>query len=194
MLTSLGHRIIVRYARKPIYMPTAPSKLFRIPEHTFYDEEECRQIRRLQVVYDAQMESIRKFAKREFYIPATQAGGLPAEFVEQEQKEEIKLLEENERINADVAKRREEYFDLKMKELEKRALEEKMAREEALLQAAEEVDELIRKYKSDPESFITPENFDTMMEKVIDNPVSHEFFIDKQGKRHGMNRGVNSNK
>jgi hypothetical protein len=167
-------------------MPTAPSKLFRIPEHTFYDEEECKQIRKLQVAYDAQMCSIHKYMEKEFYIPATQAGGLPAEFVEQEREEDKRIYEENDRVNAQVAKRREAHFNSMVKDLEERVMEEKMAKEETLIEAAEKVDDYIRRHKSDPNSFITPENFDTMIERIIDHPVSYEFYIDHQGRKYGL--------
>lgn len=186
LITSLGQRICVRFARKPIWMPTAPSKLFRIAEHTFYDDEESTQIRKLQVAYAAQMSSIHKYMEREFYIPATQAGGLPAEFVEQEKQEDELIYKENDQINAEVAKKREVYFENMTKNLEREVMEEKMTREEALIEAAEKVDDFVKKHKEDPNNFITPENFDTMIEKIIDHPISYEFYVDKQGRKHGL--------
>uniref|UniRef100_A0A6G1SJF6 Small ribosomal subunit protein mS26 n=1 Tax=Aceria tosichella TaxID=561515 RepID=A0A6G1SJF6_9ACAR len=186
LFTSLGQRIVVRFARKPIWMPTAPSKLFRIAEHTFYDDEESKQIRKLQVAYSAQMESIQKYMEREFYIPATQAGGLPTEFVEHEKEEDKLIYQENEQINAEIAKKRAMYFENLVHELEEQVMEEKMAREEALIEAAEKVDEFVKKHKDDPNCFVTPENFDTLIEQIIDHPVTYEFYIDKQGRKHGL--------
>lgn len=186
LFTSLGQRIFVRFARKPIWMPTAPSKLFRIAEHTFYDNEESKQIRKLQVAYSAQMDSIQKYMEREFYIPATQAGGLPTEFVEREKEEDKLIYQENEQINLEIAKKRAVYFENLVQELEEQVMEEKMAREEALIEAAEKVDEFVKKHKDDPNSFVTPENFDTLIEHIIDHPITYEFYIDKQGRKHGL--------
>lgn len=188
LLTSLGQRIIVRFARKPIWFPTAPSKLFRIAEHTFYNDEELRQIRRLQEVYEAQMSSIHKYMEREFYAPASQAGGLPREFVEREKLEDEIIRQENDQMNAEIAKERESYFESMVKDLEEKVVEEKLSREEALIEAAEKVDEFIKKHKSDPYSFVTPENFDVMIEKIIDNPVSYEYCIDRQGRKLGLDQ------
>lgn len=183
IVTSLGQRIIVRF-RKPIWMPTAPSKLFRMSvlERKFYDADEVEQIRKLNSVYNAQMESIGKFMLREFYEPASKAGGIPAEFLEVERKEDELIFKENDEINAAIAKQKEEFFNKRIRDLEDKVMEEKFSREELVIQASQQVDDYIKKHKDNPESCLTPENFETVISKAMENPTSYEFCIDKSGR------------
>lgn len=187
LITSIGQRIVVRF-RKPIWMPTAPSKLFRIAEHTFYDKEEIKQINLLRIAYQAQMESIEKFMNKEFYIPATQSGGIPADFLERELEEDKKNYAENDKINAEVAKRREKYFEDRVRKMEDKVMEEKFAIEEALIEAGQKMSEFVRTTKSVPNSFVTPENIDELIETAMENPVSFEFCIDRRGKKYGQSK------
>lgn len=185
LITPLGLRIVVRFARKPIWMPTAPSKLFRITNHTFYSEEEVKQIAKLRHVYLAQMESIYSYMKREFYIPATQAGGMPPDFLAKEQADEEQLLAENDRINAEVAKRKERFFEEQFKKLEESVMEEKLAIEEALIDSGRKMDEFVSVTKSNPDSFVTSDNIEARIEYALENPIDLEFYIDRQGRRYG---------
>lgn len=194
MFTSLGQRIIVRYARKPIWMPTAKSKIFRITNHTFYSPDEVKQIAILKTAYQAQEKSIGEFMKHEFYIPVTQSGGLPPEFIKKELEADRALIEENECINAEVAKTKEEYFKQQIKILEAKLLEEKERIEEQLLKTAQDIDDYVRENKSNPERFVTPDNIDAIIEKALENPVTYEFYIDRGGRRYGSNYGVMSSR
>lgn len=182
IITPLCQTIIVRYARKPIWMPTARSKLFRIAEHTFYSPEEIEQIKTLDNAYKAQEESIKEFMKHEFYIPATQAGGLPMGFVKKESEYNKKLLEENDRENAKIAEQKEQFLNQRFKDLEGKVLEYKFQREENFLKMAAKVDEYIIEKKADGKSFVTPENFESIVEEAMAKPINHEFCIDRRGR------------
>lgn len=186
LTTSLGQRIIVRFARKPIWMPTAPSKLFRMSVLTrnFYDQEEIVQIEKLTAVYRAQMDSIAKFMEKEFYEPATKAGGIPPEFLELELKEYGAIRAKNDRLNAEIARQKEEYFSKKLHDLEEQAMEDKFSREETVMEASQKVSEYIKQNKDNPESCVTPDNFDAIVEKAMSNPVNYEFCIDTSGRIH----------
>lgn len=184
IITNLGHKIFVRYARKPIWMPTAPSKLFRIPEHTFYDEEEVKQIRQLHEAFRHQERSIQEFMRQEFYMPSLQAGGLPVEFIEKEVEEDRQLFEENNRENERIGKLRQKMMDEILKNLETKVMEEKLRKEEYLMVKAMETDEYIKAVKSDPYSFVTPDNIEECIENAIQNPVSFSFYIDSSGNHY----------
>lgn len=184
IVTPLGTRIIVRYARKPLWMATAPSKLFRIPENTFYSPEEVQQIKILDSAHKAQMHSLSEFLKLEFYIPATQLGGLPKEFVEVENEEDRATYQENDRINAQIAKQREDYFSNMIQQLENEVMETKLFKEEELREIAKRIDTFIKEQGADPNNFVTPDNLDEMLEKAIESPTTYEFFIDRSGKRY----------
>lgn len=184
IITSLGQRIVVRFARKPIWMPTAPSKLFRIPEHTFYTSDEIELIYKLDVTHKHQHRSIQEFMRQEFYLPSLQAGGLPVEFIEQEEKRDQELLEENDKENERIGNLKKEMLDKMIQELETKVTEEKFLREEQLLKNAMEVDSYIEEAKADVFSFVTPDNIEQCIEKAIENPVGFEFCIDPAGRQY----------
>lgn len=185
IITSLGHKIVVRFARKPIWMPTAPSKLFRIPEHTFYSADEIKQIRRLKEAYLAQETSLGEYMKHEFFLPAGRSGGLPKEFIDKELENDKQLYEENDRENARIAELKEEAMQKRIRETEEKLIEEKLRREEQLLHISQEIDDFVREQKSDPNCAVTKDNIEAMIEKALENPVTYQFFIDKSGKRYG---------
>lgn len=186
IITSLGHRIVVRYARKPIWSPTAPSKLFRIPEHTFYSQDEVKQIRILKAAYEAQVDSVHEFLKHEFFIPASQSGGLSKEFIEKELERDKLIYEENEKENVRIAKLRKEVMERQMSQLEEEIMEEKILREDELLRESQKIDDFVRELKSDSDSVITQDNIEAMIERAIENPVRFQFFINTSGKKYGQ--------
>lgn len=184
IFTSLGQRITVRYARKPIWLPTAPSKLFRIPKHDFYTPQEIERIHKLSNEFRNQEAAIREYFKHEFYIPATKAGGLPQEFIDREKEENQQRLKENQEENARIAVVREQAMSDQLKKLETRLLDTKCQMEEDLLKEAMKVDEYIDKQLSDPKSIVTRDNIEQVIDEAMDNPVNFEFYIDKSGKHH----------
>lgn len=164
-------------------MPTAPSKLFRIADHKFYSPEEIEQIRNLDITYKAQLETIKEFMRQEFYVPATQSGGLPAEFIDAEAKLDRELEEENRLENEKIAKEKQEVLGKIVKELEDKLFEMKLSKEEQVMESSLKVDEYIKKNKSAPDNFVTPENFDDMVSKAMENQMSYEFIITSKGKK-----------
>lgn len=184
LLTPLGHRIVVRFARKAFWKPTAPSKLFRITEHKFYSKEEVERIHVLHKAYIAQEAAIREFARVEFYEPAQQTGGIPMEFQGQDQKLYEQFLAENDAENERIRQLREEYFESELKKTEELLLEEKYKMETQLYKTAEFVDEYVRQQKADEFSIVTPDNIDAILEQAIQNPVNPEFCIDAQGRKY----------
>lgn len=166
-------------------MPTAPSKLFRISDHTFYSSEEIHQIKRLQAAYKAQSISIREFMRHEFFLPAESSGGLPNEFIERERADDEKIHSENERKNQEIAKQKEIFMNNQMKSFEEQILDEKLRKEDFLLRRAMEVDEYIKAEKSDPLSVVTPDNIDIAIDRAMENPIDLEFCIDRRGRRMG---------
>lgn len=184
LITPLLQHIVVRFARKPIWMPTAPSKLFRITEHTFYTPEEREQSQLLINAYLAQIASLQEFMKREFFLPIEESGGLPTEFLAKELEADKTLLEDNARENQRIALIREQEAKSRIEDLENTVMAEKMRVEEKLIDIGSTVDEFVRRQKADPHNFVTPENIDRHIEKAMDSPVSFSFCIDKSGKQH----------
>lgn len=183
MLTPLGQRIIVRFARKPIWMRTADSKLFRIAEHNFYSPEEIDKIKSIHKTYTAQVYSLQQFMKHEFFIPASQSGGLPLEFVKKEQELDRILLVENDAENVRIAKIREEVLQEQFKQLEMKLLREKYARDQKSAEDAALIDEYIKNLKSDSDSFVTEDNIESLIDRILENPISHEYAITISGQK-----------
>lgn len=185
IVTALRQTIIVRYARKPLWMPTAPSKLFRIAEHTFYSKEEVAQIRRLTQAYRAQTSSVREFMKHEFFIPAQQSGGLPSEFIEREKVEDEEIYRINELKNQEIDKQKAQFMSKQLEMMQEKVLDEKLRREDELMRRAMEIDEYIKTESADPMSVVTPDNIEIAIDHAMDNPIDYEFCINRQGKRIG---------
>lgn len=164
-------------------METAKSKLFRIAEHNFYSSDEIEQIKVLNQAYKAQVYSLNQFMRHEFFIPASQAGGLPLEFVKKEQELDQATLAENKADNAIIAKIREEFMEERVKELEMRVTREKLAKEQELAEEASRVDEYIKDLKSNPDSFVTADNIEALIDKAMDRPITYEFAIDITGNK-----------
>lgn len=185
VITSLGYRIFVRYARKPIWMPTAPSKLFRIDEKTFYTPEEVQQNKELDIAFKAQEVSIIEYMKHECYIPSTKTGGVPSEFLEKEMEDDRVIMEENDRENERIAKLKSEYFAARLKEVQEKVMGEKIRTEEMIMQTNLKVDEFIRHHKDNPDFFVTPRNIEKKIEEALENPVNFEYCIDRSGRKIG---------
>lgn len=154
----------------------------------FYDKEEIEQIKKLHSVYSAQMTSIGHYMMKEFYEPASKAGGIPPEFLEMEQKEYEEICRENDEINARIAKKKEDYFDKRMKMLEDEVIEEKLCREDLVNEASQDVDEFLKANLVKDDCCVTPENFDAILQKALDNPISYEYCIDRAGRKYSLTK------
>lgn len=119
--------------------------------------------------------------KYEFYIPATQSGGLPEAFVERESILDEKLLAENEAENAKVALLKKEFLDKQLAELENKVIQSKLDKEDKLISKAAEVREIL---KDPPYKFLTPENIEAMIDEAMQNPISYEYGIDRSGRKY----------
>lgn len=167
--------------RKPIWAPTAPSKLFRIPEKPNYDEEERAQREYLDITYNRMSASIYKYFKEEFYLPTLGAGGFSPEQIRGEEEEQMKLIRENDIENERVRKIREERLENERKEIEAELLVEKLKQEENRKILAKQIDEEVEQEIKRSETYITKETLDQAIEEALENVVNYEFAIDVQG-------------
>lgn len=99
-----------RYIRKPIYLPTGPTKLFVIKQKPPMLPNEERTRVTLDNIWATRMASITQYFYKEFYEPTTFLKGFSAEQVEAEIEEHKKLLEENESFNKEVAAKRQQRY------------------------------------------------------------------------------------
>ncbi|KAF8774731.1 putative 28S ribosomal protein S26 like protein [Argiope bruennichi] len=104
--------------RKPRWLPMAPSKLFRIPEHPYVPPDEKQLIEDLLDEYYRKIESLRKLFKEELAQKSRDEGHT----VENQRLEEEKfllLLEENKKENERLQKLREETMEKNLKKTNK---------------------------------------------------------------------------
>ncbi|KOC63633.1 putative 28S ribosomal protein S26, mitochondrial [Habropoda laboriosa] len=169
----------VRWKRKPIWLPTAKSKVFRVPKRPEIPVVEYEELKRLHHNYKTLMKSLKNF------------------FIEKEQKK-TECLEENVvKINVEndfkmcnyindiwnnqvaamrerrLAKERED----RVKEINIK-LKEKAIRD---LSIQERVDAEIRKAKEEAPTFITRDTIDEAIRNALENVVNHNVAIDSNG-------------
>ncbi|KAG5680399.1 hypothetical protein PVAND_009908 [Polypedilum vanderplanki] len=173
----------VRYARKPRWLPTAPSKVFRVPERHVLPHDESIEWQRLNNNYRTQINSLRRYLIKEVEEKKKnrEMNATPAD----EEAEFQRCLAINESWNQDIAKMRTLRIE---EENEKRReqilinIENKVERQQ---KQKEIVEEKIKREQKAAESFITRENIDQAIERALANPISYDFCIDLDGNRKG---------
>ncbi|XP_067633199.1 small ribosomal subunit protein mS26-like, partial [Eurosta solidaginis] len=172
----------VRWRRKPRWLPTAKSKLFRVPERKRQDPDEKAELKRINNNYKTQMRSIRKYLREEVVrLNVTATADHFVLTAEQEEAEFQNCIQENEAWNQKIAAERNERI---LKERESKAaiirerLEAARLREEEKFERAEEI---VRREKELAKTFINHENLDVAIEQALANPVDYNFSLDLKG-------------
>lgn len=172
----------VRYHRKPRWLGTAKSKLFRVPERQKQIAEEVAELKRLHNNYHTQMKAVRRFLMDEVEASklVSRAG-----MVIQTPEEEAAEWEEVQRINEDWNRKVGEVRDNRLAgEREQRTnyiLERLVAKEQREQENRERVEERVRLEKELSKAYITRENIDKAIEMALVQPISYNFAIDLNG-------------
>lgn len=173
---------IVRWRRKPRWLPTAKSKIFRIPPRPSIPEEEKLELKRLYNHYRTQVNSIRNYLDKEYNLRYMQKLD-----VEQQQKEFeedfIKCKEINDKWNEEQRIKREQALEERIKSEVEEAKQRLKVRKEIWKKQEMEAEELVRSLKESMKTCITPENLDEAIEHAIQNPVDHNYAIDLDGNK-----------
>lgn len=170
----------VRWKRKPIWLPTAKSKLFRVPKRPEIPLEEQTEILRLYNNYRTTMKSIRSHFVQE----------AQRKEVQMDLNHQLRLAEEdflrcseiNDLWNAEIAVKREKRLELKKERQMEAAMvrvEVKKARDASLQARA---DRNIRRMKKQSANFITADNIDEAIEKTLANVINHNVAVDLNGQ------------
>ncbi|XP_013108427.1 small ribosomal subunit protein mS26 [Stomoxys calcitrans] len=175
----------VRWRRKPRWLPTAKSKMYRVPERKEQTTEEKAELLRLHNNYKTQLRSVRQYLREENQrIAETSTADHFVLTPEQEEADFQRCLKENENWNQEIALIREarlakerqtkvDYVQERLRLAEQRE-EEKM----------EKIEDLVRKQKELSKTFITRDNLDAAIEQAIANPIDYNFSIDLQGNMY----------
>ncbi|RZC33578.1 MRP-S26 domain containing protein [Asbolus verrucosus] len=172
----------VRWRRKPIWMPTAKSKLYRIPVKPVIPEEEKEEIKRLYNNYRTYIKSIRRFLTYKHSV-LLMAKSDTEQLKKAFDEDFMRCKEINDKWNEDLKKLREERVAKQLQEeieFAKNRMANLIKQKEQKLAEAEEI---VRKEKQMVGTFITPENLDEVIEKALSNPVDYNFAIDLEGNR-----------
>lgn len=169
----------VRWKRKPIWMPTAKSKVFRVPKKPVIPVEEHREIQRLSNNYRTYMTSLRAYLRqvaKDYKIQSDEA------IIKQIEEEDFKACSAiNDNWNAEVAKIRESRLtDMREKQKE-RILQKLLLKENQKEKRKYKIDKEIRKTKEESATFITAENVDAAIEECLANVVDHNRALDLEG-------------
>lgn len=182
---SVRHRLrhkIKEPFRKPVWQPTAPSKLYRIKKKEELSESEQAQRDHLEHTYSINMKSIQEYLRQEFYLPTLEDGGRSHEDVLKEEEEQNKLLAQNDAINAKIAAERavrEKEFE---REQDALLLAKQIELEEENRVKGEELDRIVRLEIERSKTYITKENLDEKIDELLTHSTSYEFAIDTNGR------------
>lgn len=168
--------------RKPIWFPTAPSKLYNIREPTYYAPDEFEQLEVLERKYRDGVRSLQKYLEKEVYLASMASGGYSPEQVKAEEDEQARLLEENNKENERIRLIREEMTIKFQQEIEEQAFEKEFNRLKEEMYAKELAKIDIENEIERSKTYITRDRFEEAIEYALSNPVSYEFAIDLNGK------------
>uniref|UniRef100_A0A2M4AVJ2 Small ribosomal subunit protein mS26 n=1 Tax=Anopheles triannulatus TaxID=58253 RepID=A0A2M4AVJ2_9DIPT len=172
----------VRYRRKPRWLGTAKSKLFRVPERRQQIAEEVEELKRLHNNYRTQMKAVRHFLRDEVEASKlVSRAGMVLQTPEQEEAEWQEALQRNEEWNRQTAAIREERLTAERAARKEHILERLVAKEHRETEKRDKIEELVRVEKEHSKSFITRENIDQAIELALVQPTSYNFALDRDG-------------
>ncbi|XP_043270925.1 probable 28S ribosomal protein S26, mitochondrial [Venturia canescens] len=175
------HSQTVRW-RKPMWLGTAKSKIFRVPVKPVIPKEEMDEIKRLFNNYRTQRESIRRYF---IEVEAQNMIQFDEEVVRKEEEEDFMRCKQiNDEWNKELAKLREKREFEALEARKEKVLENIMKKEERDKMLLEQIEEKVRKAKAEVHTFITEETIDRAIEEALGNVVNYNVAIDTEGNRY----------
>lgn len=174
---------LVRWRRKPRWLPVAKSKLFRVPERKVQDPMERSELMRLHANYKTQLRAVRGYlmtesAEREATSTADHLIISP-----EEMEEDFRQCSEmNDKWNAEISLIRNKRLQLERDAEKELILQRLDALGERREQRKTSAEELVRLEKERSKTLITPENIDQAIEQALAETVDYNFAIDLSGK------------
>ncbi|XP_046750025.1 probable 28S ribosomal protein S26, mitochondrial [Diprion similis] len=172
----------VRWKRKPLWLGTAKSKLFRIPVRPKIPEDEKKELMRLHNNYRTLVRSIR-FHITEAVI-GSQAQVNTALRVKEEEEDFVRCVALNDKWNESKAKARNERLDEAREVRKADILRKIIAKETIAAKQLKNIEATVKRVKQEAVTFITEKNIDQAIEDALNNPVNHDWALDLEGTRH----------
>lgn len=173
----------VRWYRKPRWIPTAKSKLFRVTCRVRLPEGERQEFTRLNNNYRAHMKSLKHYFAEKTKSQTT-ALDVIEEQKQKEQEDYNRCVKENEIWNAEVAKLREARLEKEQQDTREKILQSLMQHKEQQKLLFTQAEIFVRQEKEKSKTFITAENIDEAIERALVNHVDYNFAIDTEGNRY----------
>lgn len=170
----------VRWARKPIWMGTAKSKIFRVPKRPVIPIEEKLEIQRLYNNYRTTIKSIKKYLASKYSLDAIQTA---------DPEQEKRIFEEdfarcmaiNNEWNAKQTILREKQAEERLAQAIAEAKTHIVLEQEIKESKVQKIEEIVRTEKEKSKDFITEENIDAAIEKALSMVVDYNYAIDLEG-------------
>nr|XP_031843055.1 probable 28S ribosomal protein S26, mitochondrial [Nomia melanderi] len=169
----------VRWKRKPIWLGTAKTKIFRVPVKPVIPIEEAEELKRLYNNYRTSMKSLRSFLVQTLLESkkATTVHNLEAIA-----REDFLIRSSiNKTWNEQVAAERELRLQKEKAMRIETILKKKEMKAERDMAIQQRVDAEVRKAKEESATFITPDNIDEAIELAVRNVISCNVTIDLDG-------------
>uniref|UniRef100_A0A8D8AZS6 Small ribosomal subunit protein mS26 n=1 Tax=Culex pipiens TaxID=7175 RepID=A0A8D8AZS6_CULPI len=183
----------VRFRRKPRWLGTAKSKLFRVPERRQQIEEERVELMRLHNNYHTQIKAVRRFLIDEVEaFKLVSRAGMVIQTPEEAEAEWEEVQRINEEWNRSVAEVREKRLAEEREQRKTFILERLVAKEARDQERQERVEARVRAEKEQGKTFITRDNIDQAIERALVQPTSYNFAIDSNGNLHRQDDEVTS--
>ncbi|XP_055612487.1 probable 28S ribosomal protein S26, mitochondrial [Uranotaenia lowii] len=172
----------VRFRRKPRWLGTAKSKLFRVPERRQQLEDEVNELKRLHNNYHTQMKAVRRFLRDEVEaFKLVSRAGMVIQTPEEEAAEWNEVQRINEDWNHKIAAIRDKRLEEERQQRNNYILERLAAKEQRDQDRLERIEARVRSEKEQAKSFITRDNIDQAIELALVQPVSYNFSLDLGG-------------
>ncbi|GJQ82816.1 hypothetical protein Trydic_g13518 [Trypoxylus dichotomus] len=181
--TSTTNLQILRWRRKPRWVPVAKSKMFRVPQRPVITEDEQMEIKRLFNNYRTQMNSIKRYMVEK--TAASLARTTDPKDIQRIQEEDFARCNKiNDEWNASIQIERLKFFEDTLENYISSAEESLRKREQLDKLQLEEAEKLVAEQKEAAKTFITEENIGEAIEHALANPIDYNFAIDLDGNKH----------
>lgn len=169
----------VRFRRKPRWIPTAKSKMFKVPPRAQTPPDEMEELKRLNNNYRTLMKSIRSYLHNRYNIASVIVD------TEVHEKEFLQDFLECSKINDEWNEQcrlvREARHAKELEEAKNEAYKRLDERQKLMADKMSAIEEIVRREKLASENFITPENIDEAIEVALANVTDYNFAIDLDG-------------
>lgn len=181
--TNYTNLITRRWARKPISLGTAKSKLFRVPKRPQIPIEEAEEIKRLFNNYRTNMKSVRKYLESKYAVSTLETSD-PEQQKKIFEEDFARCMEINDQWNAQQKVLREKQMADRLQreiELAKSTIAEYEKQHQLQM---EQIEDIVRQEKERSKTFITPDSLDEAIENALANVVDYNYAIDLEGNKY----------